>query len=70
VFVPADVGSVRIETIRTVRNDDSEPATVSLLPGPKLVPQTMVAVPEPGRWATALAGLLGVIAIARRRMSL
>jgi hypothetical protein len=28
------------------------------------------AVPEPGNWATVLAGLLGVIAIARRRMSL
>ena len=27
-------------------------------------------VPEPGNWATVLAGLLGVIAIARRRMSL
>ncbi len=26
-------------------------------------------VPEPGNWATVLAGLLGVIAIARRRMS-
>jgi hypothetical protein len=76
VFVPANLGSVRIEAMRTVRNDDSEAATVSLLPGPKLVPETMVApetmvsIPEPGRWATALAGLLGVIAIARRRMSL
>lgn len=27
-------------------------------------------VPEPGTWGTTLAGLLGVIAIARRRMSL
>lgn len=27
-------------------------------------------VPEPGNWSTVLAGLLGVIAIARRRMSL
>ena len=27
-------------------------------------------VPEPGNWATVLAGLLGAIAIARRRMSL
>ena len=29
-----------------------------------------ILVPEPGNWAMVLAGLLGVIAIARRRMSL
>jgi len=37
-------------------------ANAKLAPGP--------VVPEPGNWATVLAGLLGVIAIARRRMSL
>jgi len=36
----------------------------------KLAPGPTVPVPEPGNWATVLAGLLGVIAIARRRMSL
>ena len=39
-----------------------------LIASPKLA--TGPAVPEPGNWATVLAGLLGVIAIARRRMSL
>jgi|SRR5690242_3084463 len=29
-----------------------------------------ILIPEPGNWAMVLAGLLGVIAIARRRMSL
>src|SRR5690349_2491959 len=29
-----------------------------------------IIIPEPGNWAMLLAGLLGVIAIARRRMSL
>jgi cobalamin biosynthesis Mg chelatase CobN len=33
-------------------------------------PAPVPRVPEPGSWATVLAGLLGVIAIARRRMSL
>ena len=33
-------------------------------------PASGPTVPEPGNWATVLAGLLGVIAIARRRMSL
>ena len=33
------------------------------------VPATVLAFPEPGRWAVLLAGLLGVGAIARRRMS-
>ena len=39
-----------------------------LIANPK--PATVPTVPEPGNWATVLAGLLGVIAIARRRMSL
>jgi|SRR5882762_3238374 len=41
-----------------------------LIANPKLAPGPTVPVPEPGNWATVLAGLLGVIAIARRRMSL
>ena len=41
-----------------------------LVANAKLAPGPAVPVPEPGNWATVLAGLLGVIAIARRRMSL
>jgi hypothetical protein len=41
-----------------------------LIANAKLAPGPTVPVPEPGNWATVLAGLLGVIAIARRRMSL
>jgi len=41
-----------------------------LIANAKLAPGPAVPVPEPGNWATVLAGLLGVIAIARRRMSL
>ena len=41
-----------------------------LIANAKLAPGPVVPVPEPGNWATVLAGLLGVIAIARRRMSL
>lgn len=39
-----------------------------LIANPK--PAAGTTVPEPGNWAKVLAGLLGVIAIARRRMSL
>jgi len=39
-----------------------------LIANPKIAPGP--TVPEPGNWARVLAGLLGVIAIARRRMSL
>jgi hypothetical protein len=61
-------GSSQIKAIQTVQHKDSE--TV-LIANAKLAPQATVPdVPEPGRWATVLAGLLGVIAIARRRMSL
>ena len=41
-----------------------------LIANPKLAPGHTVSVPEPGNWAMVLAGLLSVIAIARRRMSL
>ena len=41
-----------------------------LIANPKLAPGHTVSVPEPGNWAMVLAGLLGVVAIARRRMSL
>jgi hypothetical protein len=70
VLVAANGGSGQIKAIRTVREGDLDAEKFYLIANAKLAPGPTVPVPEPGNWATVLAGLLGVIAIARRRMSL
>jgi len=66
--VPGNDGG-QLKVIQTVRDEDSEAAKFNLIANAKPAPGN-TTVPEPGSWATLLAGLLGVIAIARRRMSL
>jgi hypothetical protein len=70
VLVAANGGSGQIKAIQTVREGDLDAEKFYLVANAKLAPGPTVPVPEPGNWATVLAGLLGVIAIARRRMSL
>lgn len=60
----------QVKEIRIIRIDDSEAVKFSPLAKAQVGSRAAFPVPEPGNWATALAGLLGVIAIARRRMSL
>jgi hypothetical protein len=70
VLVAANAGSGQIKAIQNARAGDLDPEKFYLIANAKLAPGPAVPVPEPGNWATVLAGLLGVIAIARRRMSL
>ena len=70
VLVAATGGSGQIKAIQPVRDGALDAERFYLVPNAKLAPEPRVAFPEPGNWATVLAGLLGVIAIARRRMSL
>ena len=69
-LVRANVVSGQSKAIQTVGLEGPEASKINLAAGAKLVPATMVSFPEPGSWATLLAGLLGVIAIGRRRISL
>src|SRR5258705_696096 len=69
-LVRANVVSGQGKAIQTVGLEGPEASKINLAAGAKLVPATMVSFPEPGSWATLLAGLLGVIAIGRRRISL
>jgi len=70
VLVVANGGSGQIKGIQTVQDGDLDAEKFYPIANAKLAPGPTVPVPEPGNWATVLAGLLGVIAIARRRMSL
>ena len=70
VLVAANGSSDQVNAIQTARNGDLDGEKFYLIADAKLAPGSTVSVPEPGNWATVLAGLLGVIAIARRRMSL
>ena len=69
-LVAANAGSGQVKAIQTARNGDPDGEKFYVIANAKLAPGPTVPVPEPGNWATVLAGLLGVIAIARRRMSL
>lgn len=62
-------GSPQLREIPTAQDDVPEVAKFKRVANARRAPRATVMVPEPGGWATALAGLLGVIAIARRRMS-
>ncbi len=70
VLVAANGDSGQIKAIQPVRDEALDAERFYLVPNAKLAPEPRVAFPEPGNWATVLAGLLGVIAIARRRMAL
>ena len=71
VLVTANGGTDQIKAVRTARDGELDAEKFYLIANTKqLAPEPRVPVPEPGNWATVLAGLLGVIAIARRRMSL
>ncbi len=70
VLVAANDGRGQIKAIQPVRDEALDAERFYLVPNAKLAPEPRVAFPEPGNWATVLAGLLGVIAIARRRMAL
>lgn len=70
VVFAVDRDTGQMKEVRIVRMDDSETAKFNSVTNAAPVSRAGSPVPEPGSWATALAGLLGVIAIARRRMSL
>ena len=65
----ANDGSVQARAIQTDQDEVPQAAKFNVAADVTRAPRVTVLVPEPGGWSTALACLLGVIAIARRRMS-
>src|SRR6266853_4129475 len=70
VLVAVNGDSGQTMAIQTNRDGDLDADKFYLIANAEPAPGSEVPVPEPGNWATVLAGLLGGIAIARRRMSL
>jgi len=71
VLAAANGSSGHVNAIQSARKGDLDGEKFYLIANnAKLAPGPTVLFPEPGNWATLLAGLLGVIAIARRRMLL
>jgi hypothetical protein len=70
VALAQNLDNGQAKEVRTIRIDDEQAVKSSPVTEAQPVSRAAFPIPEPGSWGTALAGLLGVIAIARRRMSL
>src|SRR5258706_2454898 len=68
-LVRANVVSGQSKAVQTVKPESPEATEINLRAGAKTRSAAMVARPEPGSWSTLLAGVIGVLAIARHRTS-